>query len=503
MDGIYFVDLSGINTSDAIIPSIAKLLNLPFAVDTTSSDQYTIQIIEYLQEKQLLLILDNFEHILEGAKEVVDIIQNASDVQIIVTSREALNVQSEWIRNVRGLPYVTSQTDNLELSPAIHLFADRARQYTRDFSVDNDYEYILRICKLVDGMPLAIELVAGWLKSLSCEATVYEIERSIDILTTRSRDMPQKHRSIRAIFDGTWQQLSKTEQDVLAKLSICRGGFTYEAALHIADATIPLITTLVDRSLICSESSDRFSIQELLRQYANEQLRASNTTDVVYVSHYRYYFRQLHKLNIATCSDGTGQVALDMDNIYLAWDSAVQYKDYENIREVAWSFHNLLQLHGRDDDLSSMYQRAMNRIEQKQPQGVNGIVYGYILALWGHLNTGSIERRQNALSQGIIILQDLNAKREEAIATLYSLDHLNKDNVIKFNEQTAEVLTIIRDINQPMLTMIMLLRISRLIAWHKIVDRYSDAEVYLSEVLMISDILDDVHYNAEALFRFC
>ena len=179
------------------------------------------QLLDYLGERSTLLVLDNFEHLVDGAALLGEIIERAPKVELLTTSRERLNVQSEWVLDVHGLGLAENGNGR---AGALRLFVERATQVEPGFSLDDDERAeARRICRLVEGLPLGIELAASWVSMLSCAEIADEIERNIDFLATSMRDVPERHRSLRAAFDQSWRLLSGEQQDVLARLSVLRG----------------------------------------------------------------------------------------------------------------------------------------------------------------------------------------------------------------------------------------------------------------------------------------
>ncbi len=234
------------------------------------------RLVHYLQDKQALLLLDNLEHLLAepGIELLAELLANAPQVKLLSTSRESLGLQGEWVFEVQGLPIPDSEhmLDNVQNTSA-ELFLQRARRaHVRFNATTEDYAAIVRICQLVDGMPLGIELAAAWVRTLTCDEIAREIERGLDFLSTSTRDLPARHRSMRAVFDHSWRLLPENEQASLLRLSVFRGGFQREAAQTVAEATLPVLSTLVTKSLIRRSGTGRYDLHELIRQFAAEQL---------------------------------------------------------------------------------------------------------------------------------------------------------------------------------------------------------------------------------------
>src|SRR5262249_42461980 len=160
-DGVWFIPLAPISSPDNIVPALASVLGIYF--DASDTPQH--QMLNYLSKKHALLVMDNFEHVLDGVTLMTDILSAAPEVSILATSREALNLQEEWVRRVDGLRFPTeAETENPQNYSAVRLFAERARRVQGNFSLTDEVDGVARICQLVYGMPLGIELAAAWLK---------------------------------------------------------------------------------------------------------------------------------------------------------------------------------------------------------------------------------------------------------------------------------------------------------------------------------------------------
>jgi predicted ATPase len=192
-DGVYFVPLAPLKSSENMASAIIQSLSLSFIEGQSPENQ----LLNYLYEKQLLLALDNFEHLLDGVDLVADMLEKSSGVKILATSREPLNLRAEWIRQLDGLRFPQSDSvQNVYAYSALELFAERAQQVSGDFSLEDEMGAVIDICRLVDGMPLAFELEAAWRRALPCTAKRHEIQHGQGILASNVRDVPERHRSM-------------------------------------------------------------------------------------------------------------------------------------------------------------------------------------------------------------------------------------------------------------------------------------------------------------------
>ena len=271
-DGAYFISLQSITDSKFLLQAIMESIGQGLL---GTSDPKT-QVCRYLKDKHMLLVLDNFEHLMDATDDVVEILENAPHLKILLTSREVLNVSQEWVWTLTGLAFPkTAQhhKDNQQYS-AIEMFTASARHIDPSFDIDTEYKHVIRLCQLVDGIPLALRIASSWLRSLTCEQLVEEISQSLDMLSTRLRDVPDHHRSIRTVFDHSWLGLSEKEQHAIKYLSVFRGSFSREAAHAVSNASLHMLTALIEKSLLNIDEDGRYSLHALLRQYIHEKLEA-------------------------------------------------------------------------------------------------------------------------------------------------------------------------------------------------------------------------------------
>ena len=344
--GAYFVSLVGTSASELIVPAIADELGFAFSGTT----ELKKQLFNYLKEKHILLVLDNLEHLLNGIQLLDELLERAPHAKILATSREQLNLRAEWAFEIQGLPVPSKlEVKDMESNSAVALFLQRARQMKLDFQPTADeLASITRICQLVEGLPLGLELAAAWIKMMPVHAIGREIERSMDFLSSAARDMPVRHRSIRAVFDHSWSLLSESERNVMMRFSIFRG-FTREAAENVAGATLPILSSLMDKSVMRQSALNRYSLHELLRQYAASRLEQNaDEQSAILIKYCHYYLTFLRQRDPAMRSsrqkETLVELTADIDNLRAAWEIAVVYKKIELIRRAAfplWYYYNL------------------------------------------------------------------------------------------------------------------------------------------------------------------
>ncbi len=365
-DGVFFISLAGVGITETIPSAIADTLGLKLS----GPAELLVQLANFLRQKQILLILDNMEHLQTGGSLLGEILQQTQHVKIIVTSREQLRLQWEWLFEVQGLP-IPEETDSqvLENNSAIQLFIQRARQASQSFSLEaEDTAALIRICKLVGGLPLAIELAASWARILSCREIVEELEKSLDFLETRKVDVPLRHRSIKTVFDHSWKLLANDESDLLMKLSVFQGGFTREAANAATGTSLSLLSSLVDKSLLRhSKNPDRYDLHELIRQYAFTRLQSHPSEEELasekYAEHYANWISSLEApFKSALQPQTSHQIRMEMCNWHCSWEWAVAHQRLDLLRKMTPCLNWYFEVHGYYDEALSAFKPAVDSL---------------------------------------------------------------------------------------------------------------------------------------------
>lgn len=375
-DGIYVVSLAPLTEAGAVLTAIMDAT--PYRFQTDGRDAKA-QFLAYLREKsgrRTLFILDNFEHVLDGVDIVSEMLLADENLKILATSREALNLQEEWVRQIGGLVYpAAGATASLNTYSAVQLFIDRARRIRGDFELTEDSTSVIEICRLTEGMPLAIELAVGWLKSLRPAEVVTEIRRSMDILATRARNLPARHRSIRLVFDHSWRLLSDDERAVFQRLSIFRGGFTRDAAAKVTGASLHVLAGLVDKSLVRLRPTGRYDIHEMLRQYGEEQMDAADQTAATREAYSAHFLEMLARLEPEIKSHGQiaahDAIAADFENIRHAWLITASVGEFSRLARAVESLHFFGDMRGRYHEVVSLFEAALKYVPENCPPEVD------------------------------------------------------------------------------------------------------------------------------------
>lgn len=437
-DGLFFVSLTAATSPNDIVPAIGQALGIQFSDDA----QIRHQLLAYLAQKQLILVLDGFEQLLEGAELLSEILLAVPGVKLLVTSREALNLQEEWFYAVSEMPFPDEnapkevELEEIERYDAVRLFEQCAQRSLVGFSLATEARHVARICRLVQGMPLALELAASWLKVLTTEGVADELASGLDILTARHRNIPERHQSLRVVCDTSWQLLTEAERRAFARLAVFRGGFTYQAAQRVAEITLPLLSALVNKSLLRRESDGHYLIHELLRQYAAQKLAETPDEAALLSDRHCHFFgaflqarqgelkgeRQLEALN---------EIGSEIENIRAGWQQALDQlnNDPDKISvvdsyiEALFHFFDIRsQFRGGEE----IFRRAATQLAGSQAPAAMSTRKRTILAKmlgrqgWFLFHLGQHTQAQTLLRESADMLLTLSARAE----AVFSLNYL-------------------------------------------------------------------------------
>ncbi len=335
-DGVYFIPLTSIQDPDFIPILIADALKFTFFGTT----DYIEQLTKYLHRRTILILMDNFEHLrVEGAKILASLLALTHNLKFLLTSRERLNMISETILEVHGLPVPAATIPDIsEQFSSIKLFIHNAQKTFPRFSYHNNLVAIIRICQLVDGIPLGILLASSWVRVFSCSEIAAEIEKNIDFLTTSAPDFDPRHRSLKAVFDNSWKLLSQEERSILRKLSIFQAAFTPKAGQEICDATPLFLSIFADKSLVNHQQDGRFELLATFHQYAYAKLEEV-TDDLVaikvkYCEFYAAFCAQKQfELSSPFQHKAINEILNELENIRTAWGWMVDADRWDLIEQ--------------------------------------------------------------------------------------------------------------------------------------------------------------------------
>lgn len=329
-DGIFFVPLENVNEADGLVTAIISAITAESSFPLQEEAPLAEQLFHFLSTKALLLVLDNFEHLAKAALLLSDLLVAAPQVKLLVTARESLGLQEAWFYPVAGLTVLSASAERRDAqdeSDAVRLFVQCARRMHPSFALEAERAAVVRICTLVEGMPLGIELAAAWLKAMTCMQIAQEVARGLDILTARYQNMPARQRSMRVVLDHSWALLTADEQTALARLALFRGQFRREAANAVTGTAFFTLATLVEKALVRLTPAGHYQLHELTRQYAEEQI-SQPTKVALRNAHAGYYAGLLHQqkshLFTSTFRQAWATMEVELDNIRQAWQWLIE-----------------------------------------------------------------------------------------------------------------------------------------------------------------------------------
>jgi DNA-binding SARP family transcriptional activator/predicted ATPase len=451
-DGIYFVPLTAVSSANGVVLAIAEALSVSFYGNVSPKQQ----LLGYLQKKEMLLVLDGVEHLLSSLpipaeKEafseqsgrdvtglIADLLAAAPNTKFLATSREALNLQEVWFHPVEGLLFPAGNrpsfraseseagfdTAALERYDAVQLFMQGAARARVEFSLAAERAAVVRLCQLVEGMPLAIELATAWLKTLPVEAIVAEIEHGLDILTSRHHNVPERHRSMRVVLEQSWQLLAAHEREVFQRLSVFRGGFGPDAARTVAGASLIELAAFVDKSLLQATSTGRYHIHELLRQYAAEQLaeapeRVAKTCEA-HCTYYADFLRQYAEVLLSgQQSQAIAAIAVEYENVRAAWRWAVKNLKLSEIQKLVTPLQGFFQFQSRYLEGAMAWEEAYRRLTGIGATDPIKLALVHITIWWGWMliRLGRLDKAEAVLQQCRDLYQQLGIPAVTGLGT--------------------------------------------------------------------------------------
>lgn len=460
-DGVHYVPLASVNSAGSIVPAIAEAFEYSFSGPVEAKEQLFAHLARTIQ-KSALLVLDNLEHLLAGspatAELVVEILQRLPRVRILCTSRERLNLQGEWTFDLRGLPVPPLEdVGEIESYSAAILFLQAARRADAKFKLtDADKPALLRICRMLEGIPLALELAAAWVNLLSCDEIAREIESNIDFLAVSMRDLPERHRSLKASFDHSWKLISDAERDTLSRLSIFRGGFDRAAAQTVAGATLPMLSSLVSKSLVRRNEEGRYDLHEVIRQYAWNHLDEDEARCVETCSrHCEFYLRfaaeHERRLKSAAQQDSAQAMTRELDNLRAAWAWGVKHGKVEwiqkSVRAFGWYFEVAGLIH---EDIEQL-ELLVSALKEKPRDALTDRILGTALVQQGllYFRSGQFPRAQRLYNEAIALLRAVNERAVLADALIFggTIQHLS-GAYLESKRMIAEGLIYARESNE-------------------------------------------------------
>lgn len=415
-DGVFFINLSEVQSELMLINTIEGLLN----IESKSGDDITKTLIRYLENKTILFIFDSYDTLLTETKLITDILINAPSIKIIATSRERLNLPQENLLELKGLDYPAEETvSNIESFSSVVLFLQCARRINPDFPFsEENIRYIVKICQMLGGNPLGIELAAAWIHTFTPKEIFYHIEDSLSFLSSQSQDKKENGESLLPVLDSFWNYLFTSEQKILEKLSVFNNGFRRESAGSIAGASPFFLDSLAHKSYLSRIDNNRYQIHELLRQYSTDKLEVdpkeySNTYD----QHCEFYCNFLKQREVGLISFGQNnilnEIHQEIGNIRVAWKWAIINKNINGIlksMDALFMFYDMRSWFTEGEEAFRILQTIW--LVENSPSILLLKAKAIARQGWFSFHLGKFHESEDLFEQSLSILEENNQNKE-------------------------------------------------------------------------------------------
>lgn len=404
-NGVFWVLLENIETPNALPDIIANAvgMELPAKGDARS------HVLTFLRHRDILLIFDNYEHLLPATEFVAEILNRAPGVSILITSRESLHLQIEWVFELTGLPLQAKEKE--ELPAAVLLLEQRAQRLEPQFRISTDEEYkdALHLCELLDGLPLGIELASGMLKKYTCGEIAEQVSENIRTLASSLRDIPSRHRSLWVVFEHSWDLLSTEEKQAFAALGVFSSRFTATAAYEICTTASGLLDDLCRKSLVRQLGRDLYSLHPLLQQYARKKQGLIGISEEEINKKFQKYYGSFALKGERGMKSERVQQALDdfsneWVNLIASWNIALAGRDIKALDMLLSPFFWFFEIRGKIYEGETLFQVALSVMETlKEDQMKSRNFYYRLLVYYGWLSfrRGQTDRAAQYLGQAV------------------------------------------------------------------------------------------------------
>ncbi len=338
--GAVFIDGTALTDSQQLPQALVSALRI------TARESLEAALAAFLQDKAILLLLDNFEHLISARKIIHDLLEAAPNLRVLLTTRVRLGSSFETVLDLTGLAIPTSLEPS---NAAVCLFVQTAQRLSK---LELDLGLVTKIVQQLEGLPLAIELAARWTRVLSLEQILIELEKSQTWLETDVQDIPERHHSLNAVLSSTWVQLSKRETTALEALSVFRGGATLEGIRFVGQTQLPTLLALVNQGLLQRDGKGRYSSHEMIREFAVLQCGSQAELEQ---RHARFYANQSQIWYQAKRQASTLEIMdSEQSNIHLAWLHWAMY-DHNTLEQI-------MELHTDYWEVRGLYHQALQNL---------------------------------------------------------------------------------------------------------------------------------------------
>ena len=455
-DGVYFISLESIGSTEELLYSIAQSLKI-----NVQNKALVDEICEQIKEQRLLLILDNAEHLTTSATELSDLVSNTSSPKILITSRQAFSIKGEQLFHLEGLSYPADNQDkSANEFGAIQLFHEVSmRSGTSPSFDDEENRAIQEICRFVGGLPLAIEIAATWTPIVKPNDILSRIRESDEYLVRSQSDPGDRQGSIQVVFENSWMLLDEQEQALLQTLAVFKTSFTLKAFSNVTGGHPDELLIFVNKSWISTLHHGRFNIHGLLRRYLLSHLEQAgpNATNArtKHAQYYTNWLRQIHQsIRGKDQHYLLDQIEDDFPNIRDAWNWALEHHQWTLLLNAAVPIHYYFAKRSRFKTASFWFSRARSIIESlpEAQQTPDSSKLGTILILregYFEYSQGNLNVAEQLLNSGLAIANNDGVICEAAFAlnSLASIHFLRNDLelALKSYLESLDKYTAVRD----------------------------------------------------------
>lgn len=410
--GARLVLLSALTDATLLAPTVAGAVG----VKLTGSADPAEKLVRQLRKREMLLVLDNFEQLLDGTALLQRIRVQAPGVRMLVTSRVPLGLRKEKLFRLGGLSLPEAGEEAKE-SEAVRLFVERARERKPGWRLRGREDAVVRICRAVEGLPLGIELAAAWVGERTLSKIAGEVERRREeFLEEKLSEVPGWQPGLRAVLGSAWAQLEEEERRVFRGVSVFRGGFTRGAAAEVLGASLLSLEWLLERSLLRRTGPERYDVHEVLRQYGREKLKEAGEEETTAKRHARYFAGLLARLEDRVYLDreAAAEIEEEIENVRAAWDRATADGDAETIRSSLVAAYRFYSVKSWLREGEEAFGRAAEGLRTRRRGSRGRTVRGMLLARRGELlrRRGRFDEARSLLEEGLGLLRSGTDRRE-------------------------------------------------------------------------------------------
>jgi len=406
-NGVFWIPLENIETPNALPDIIASAVGM----ELPAKGDVRLHVLNFLRHRDALLIFDNYEHLLPETGFVAEILNRSPGVSILITSRESLHLQVEWVFELKGLPLQVEEKEIELLPAAVLLLEQRAQRLNPQFriSTDDDYRDALHLCELLDGLPLGIELASGMLKKYTCAEIAEQILENIDTLASSLRDIPSRHRSLWVVFEHSWDLLSKEEKRAFAALGVFPSRFNAIAGYEICDTASGLLDDLCRKSLLRQLGRDMYGLHPLLQQYARKKQDSVGISEEELNKKFQTYYGVFAQKGEQDMKSERIQQALDIFstewvNLTTSWNMALAGSDIESLNTLLSPFFWFFEIKGKIYEGETLFQAALSMVETRKENDEKWRSFYYRLLIyygWLSFRRGRTDRASQCLAQAV------------------------------------------------------------------------------------------------------